>query len=283
MAESAGGDPTVAKDAEGSYDETFVWTPDKKADVDTVYSVGGGESGAVNYTVSVSHDEGTVGNVKVSGTITVTNPNDAAIDLDSVTDALSDDTVCTVDDSAGLTIPANGSKEYAYECELDGLPEGDLTNEATIAWSEQTLSDGSELEAENGEVRDRHDRLHGDQIDECVTVDDTNPDGPQDEEVCVGDLNPTEFEYSETFTDPAGTCTEHENTASIETKDTEATDEAKTTVEDCQGADLTVDEERRRASFEHVACMTGKEHQQGRWTRTTPGSTTFDYTVERLA
>ena len=77
-------DPTVSKDAEGAYDETFVWTPDKKADVDTVYSAGGGESGEVNYTVSVSHDEGTVSNVELSGTIKVTNPNDAAIELDSV-------------------------------------------------------------------------------------------------------------------------------------------------------------------------------------------------------
>ena len=99
-----------------------MWTPDKKADVDTVYSAGGGESGAVNYTVSVSHDEGTVGNVKVSGTITVTNPNDGAITLDSVTDALSDEPTAPWTYPADSPSPRTARKEYPYECSSTGCP-----------------------------------------------------------------------------------------------------------------------------------------------------------------
>src|SRR5262249_25024874 len=54
------------------------------------------------------------------------------------------------------------------------------------------------------------------------------------------DSSPTEFKYSKTFTDPAGTCTTHNNTATFTTNTTGTTGSASQTVKDCQGADLTV-------------------------------------------
>ena len=97
------------------------------------------------------------------------------------------------------------------------------------------------------------------QLDKCVTVDDTNPPGPRTE-VCVGD-NPTEFEYRRR-SGSGRTCTEHENTASIETNDTEATDEANKTVEDCQGADLTVTKTATGSFERNFAWTTGQERRQ---------------------
>lgn len=234
-------DATVSKDANGSYDETFKWTIEKKADKTRVLTAGGAESEPVNYTVTVSHDGGTASNIKVKGTISVTNPNGAAITLDSVTDVLSDATSCTVGAGDGLTISANSSNNYPYECSLGSLPAGDLKNTATASWSKQTLTDGSVLEAGSAPFTTDPISFTKTQIDECTTVNDTNPAGPQGVQLCAGvDDNPKVFNYSETFKDPAGTCTPHENTASFVTNDTGAKDEAKTKVEDCQGADLVV-------------------------------------------
>ena len=70
--------PTVSKDANGSYDDTFNWTVGKSADTDTVYSAGGGESGAVTYTVTVSHGDSQVSKVKVTGTIDVNTRSSTA-------------------------------------------------------------------------------------------------------------------------------------------------------------------------------------------------------------
>jgi hypothetical protein len=60
---------TVSKDANGSYDNTYTWQIDKEVDKTRVKKVGG--NATFNYSVTVSHDDGTFSNVKVTGTITV--------------------------------------------------------------------------------------------------------------------------------------------------------------------------------------------------------------------
>src|SRR5262249_51455308 len=84
-----GGDLTVSKTAAPSFKRTYKWDITKKADAYKVYSAGGGESGAVNYTVSVTHDSGTDSDWAVKGTITITNPNDwQDVTLTDLADAL---------------------------------------------------------------------------------------------------------------------------------------------------------------------------------------------------
>src|SRR5262249_23692410 len=52
-------DLTVSKTATPGFKRTYHWTIDKSANKTTVYSKGGGESGAVHFTVAVTKDAGT--------------------------------------------------------------------------------------------------------------------------------------------------------------------------------------------------------------------------------
>jgi hypothetical protein len=257
--------PSITKDAVGSYDDTVVWDIDKSADADTVYSAGGGESGAVNYTVTVSHGTSQVSNVVVSGTITVTNPNSDPLPISGVTDQLSDGTVCDVTGGDATSLDP-GDTSFPYTCSPDSPSEG-LTNTATVSW------DGEPVSFTTLPIS-----FTANEIDECTTVNDTNPNGPQGQEVCVGDANPTVFNYSETFNDDAGTCTDHENTASFVTGDTEATGEAKTTVKDCQGADLTVSKT-ATPSYDLKYAWTIDKSVDKTFVRTSGSTATFNYSI----
>jgi hypothetical protein len=145
-------DLTVTKDAAGSYDREYVWTIKKAVDKSEIDLIGGGTA-TFNYTVTFTNDGGmTITNAEVTGTISVTNPNNAAVTIDGVSDQLSDGTNCTVDTSSGLTIAANGIGSYPYSCDLSSYdnstgtpPPSDLTNTAKAAWSDQTLDNGAFL------------------------------------------------------------------------------------------------------------------------------------------
>jgi hypothetical protein len=231
----------VSKNASGTYDNKYKWTIHKTADTDTVYSAGGNASGPVNYTVTVSHDNGTVSNVKVTGTITAFNPNSATLSLSSISDQLSDGTSCTVDTSGGLAVPGGsvqnpGTTQFPYTCSPSS-PASGLTNSATISWADQT-NQGVHLAAGSTSFGPVAIAFTENTIDECVNVTDTLG-GPLGQ-VCVGGNNPTTFTYSQTFQDPAGTCTSHPNTATFTTNDTGAQKSDSATVKDCQGADLQV-------------------------------------------
>lgn len=225
-------DLAIAKDANGSYDNTFVWDISKAADRTTVHQVGG--SVVFNYTVTVGHDAGTIGGVTVAGTITVTNPNvDASnttlpVDITGVSDELSDGTTCTVTGGGAQTIGAIAS--FDYECDLGALPSGQLDNTATVAWGDQFLDDGSLLEANSAEFTVSDIQFAETQIDECVDVTDTYAGALGT--VCVGDSNPTSFNYSRTIPVQPG-CIGYANTATSTTNDNDVIDTADKTVTVC--------------------------------------------------
>ena len=62
-----------AKDAHPSFTKTYTWTITKSVSEDT-QSIAAGGTAAFEYTVNVSHDDGTPGDWQVNGTIDVTNP-----------------------------------------------------------------------------------------------------------------------------------------------------------------------------------------------------------------
>jgi len=214
-------DLTVSKTADASFTRTFNWTIEKSADTDTVYSAGGGESGEVNFTVEVTKDAGTDSDFAVSGTITVNNPNSFDVNGVAISDSLPGGT-CSVDDTS-LDVAANSSASTDYTCTFDSNP-GSGTNTATATWgdigSPNTSSEGTD-DFEFGDPT----TLVNDEID----VTDTN--GGSWHFTDSGSVS-----YDQTYTDPAGTCTPHENTATI--TQTGANDSV--TVQDCQGADLVV-------------------------------------------
>ncbi len=220
--------PTVSKDASGSYDKTFTWTIAKSVDKTVVKQIGG--SATFNYTVSVSHDSGTDSNVKVTGTITVTNPNSAAVNIDSVTDMLSDSTVCTVTGGGAQSL-ASGNTSFAYTCSLGSVPTSAVTNKATVTWSTQDLSDGSHLAGGSADFTTGAISFAENDIDECVNVTDSYAGSLGS--ACVGGANPTTFTYSRTIPVPQFDCLSYDNTATFTANDSGATGSASQTVKVC--------------------------------------------------
>ena len=225
---------TVTKDAFGKYDRSYKWTITKSVDKTLVKQVGG--SATFNYTVTVSHDNGTVGNFGVDGTITVFNPNDPlAVVIDGVTDQLTDGasniTNCPVTPSGAqnLTLP---NTVFTYLCSLgSSLPPAPVNNTATVTWSAQFLDNGDLLAGDSADFSVQDIKFTGNAIDECVNVTDSYAGALGT--VCVGDANPKSFTYSRTITVPTNDCQSYDNTATFTTNDTGATGSASQTVTVC--------------------------------------------------
>jgi hypothetical protein len=224
--ETPQGDPlSVTKDADGSYDNTYAWTITKDVDKTLVRQIGGNVT--FNYTVTVTHDGGTIGNIKVTGTITVFNPNIGDVTGVDVTDELSDGTTCTVTGGSDATV-GTGDTDFAYSCDVSG--QGSLDNTVSINWPAQTITDG-DLAGGSDDFTFTGIAFTENAVDECVDVTDTYAGALGT--VCVGDANPTTFNYSRTVAIPANDCVSYDNTAAFTTKDTGATDSASQTVTVC--------------------------------------------------
>src|SRR4051812_3680827 len=126
---------TADKTADGSADRTFAWAITKAVNKTVVKQVGG--SATFTYTVTAAHTVGTLGNVKVTGIITVTNPNSDAVAIDGISDQLSNGTVCAVTNGGSQTLAA-GDTEFDYSCDLSAVAQG-LDNSGEVTWSEQLL------------------------------------------------------------------------------------------------------------------------------------------------
>jgi hypothetical protein len=247
-------DLTVSKDANGTFDDTYKWKITKDVDQTKVFTAGG-DPATVNYTVKVSHGDSQDSNHKVSGTITVTNPNKdgsdnpVPVDITGVTDALSDGTTCTVTDGGAQTIKGS-TATFDYSCDLAGAPADGLYNTAKVSWGAQDLANGHTLAAGSAKFDTDPIKFTANEIDTCVKVVDDNgtPKDTSDDVTlgtpCVGDDGEVDhsftFKYSGKVNALAGSCADTTNTASFTTNDNGASDSASQTVTDCQGADLTV-------------------------------------------
>jgi len=232
---------TITKDAAGTFDKTWTWEIQKDVDKTYVQQVGG--SVTFHYTVTVSHDSGTVSDIHVTGTISVFNPNvdgsnnTVGVDIDGVTDQLSDGTPCTVTDGGAQTL-TTFQTDFAYSCDLTALPQGQLDNTASVSWSEQFLDNGTLLDAGSADFKFTEIGFTETKIDDCVDVTDDNftPLDTSDDTalgtVCVGDDSPTIFHYDRTITVRAG-CHDYTNTATFETNTTGTTGSADQTVTVC--------------------------------------------------
>jgi hypothetical protein len=224
---------TITKDANGAYDNAYTWTITKDVDKTTVKQVGG--YATFNYTVKVTHDGGTISGVTVSGTISVFNPNvddqnnTVPVDIDGVTDQLSDGTVCDVINGGPQTL-TKFQTDFAYSCDLAGLPQGELDNTASVSWSEQFLDNGALLDGNSADFTFTNISFAENAIDECVNVSDSYAGTLG--AVCVGDTNPTSFTYSRIIPVAAG-CVSYDNTATFTANDTGTTGSASQTVTVC--------------------------------------------------
>lgn len=220
---------TVVKDAAGTYTNTYSWTISKS--VDKSYIAQSGSSATANYAVDVTRDAGTVSDVKVTGKITVTNPNATAVDGVNVSDTLSNDTTCGVAGGSNVLVPP-GNTDFSYSCDLGrSLPSGALSNVVSIAWPLQDLggTDGLLLVGSAGFQFDKIAFARSD-VNACVDVTDSLAGGLG--QVCGSQT----LRYQGTINGTAGTCTPVDNTATI----VQTNQSSSASVKLCVGADLAV-------------------------------------------
>ena len=245
---------TTSKDVNGSYKTTYGWSIQKDVTKCTTSSgvacdsateahqVGG--TVTFTYKVTVTHDSGTNSAIKVTGTITVNNPNlDASnkvvpVSITGISDQLSDGTVCAVTGGGAQSL-TKASTTFSYECDISGatVPTSD-TNTVTVSWNTQTLSNGGTLAG--GTATFTSDVISFTQtlVDDSVTVTDTlNSCVAQLGTVTlttttlgtggcsIGNLSTPSygvFTYTRTVNVPSFACTEYDNTATF-TTDTSGT------------------------------------------------------------
>lgn len=270
---------TVTKDANGAYTNTYAWTIKKDADKTRIDQAPG--DATFNYTVTVTHDGGTVSGVKVTGTIAVFNPNVDETNVTvpataDVTDVLSDGTACTVMGGSDATL-SSFETDFAYSCDLNALPQGGLNNTATVTWSEQLLDNGTLLDASSANFTFKSVSFTATPVDNCTAVNDSYAGSLGT--VCVGDANPKTFTYSRTVSGTPGTCAAYDNTATFTTNTTGTTDSAGQTVKLCEGADVTVTKT-ATPDFKRTYHWTISKDVDKTLVKQVGGSATFNYTVK---
>jgi hypothetical protein len=274
--------PDVMKDATPTFDREYKWTIKKEVDHLTINEASGG-SATFNYTVTVSHDDGTDKNWQVNGKITVNNSNADPVTGVDVTDAVNDpNATCTVTGGTGLTIGGGGSVAVAYACTYSSAPANPTeTNTATITWPTQDLSDGPLAAGTASFALLFSFPTSPNPIDGCVTVSDPNAPANPLGTACVDtDTNPKAFTYAHTFSgDPGGTCTSHDNTATFTAKTSGATASASQTVKVCVGKDLTVSKTATPAFTRTYNWSLSKNVDKTLIDIASGGAATFNYTV----
>ncbi|MDO9302490.1 MAG: hypothetical protein Q7T89_13980, partial [Anaerolineales bacterium] len=127
-------DLKVTKTATPTFKRWFTWSIDKSVNKTLVKQVGG--SSTFNYVVTVKQTGFTDKSWKVTGKITIVNPN-PTLDVTgvNVTDVVNNGGSCTVVDGSGITIPAGGSTVLDYTCTYASAPTSYIgKNEAIATW-----------------------------------------------------------------------------------------------------------------------------------------------------
>src|SRR6202140_4485681 len=231
-------DLTVSKTATAPFSRKYDWSITKNVDKTTVDTTAG-TSVAFNYTVDVSQTGIEDSNWKVSGVISVTNPN-ASQDFTgvNVADVIDNGGHFSVDSFNG-TVPAGQTVALNYACTYTSVP-GTLsgTNTASATWSASAM--GTPDRSANGTAAYAF-GAPSSLTSQTITVQDTF-NGNTTTLGTVTATNPpappasASFKYSHTVAAPSGTCNTYNNTAVI----VETAQTAARPVQVCGGADLTL-------------------------------------------
>lgn len=274
------GPPPVSVSKTASGGNNFVWNVAKSVDKTEIDDSNG--NATFNYTVTVTHDAGT--GWVVGGVISLVNPdpnNDVLVS--SVADSTSPlaDLGCTVPGGTNVTVPHGGAPvNLNYTCTFTTNP-GPGTNTATAdTLTPATAAFDFSAADTSAAITDTIAKNLG-----TVTINaDNSTSCPASAPAgfvgtnwaCSVDpkTGTATFTYSETFTDPAGTCTSHDNTATFTTNTNTTGNSTDVTVKQCVGKDLTV-VKTAAASFNSSVSKSvdkTKVEQSG-------GNVTFNYTV----
>ena len=230
--------PTVIKDADGAYKNTYTWGITKKADKTYVQQTSG--STTFTYTIVATRSGPVISDVKVTGTINVFNGNAADITGVTLKDELSVASSCKIDGQGspveGLTLKP-GANEYKYECPLSAVPTSAIDNVATITWAGQPVA-GKELKPGSANWTVAGIEFKGDDFDESVTVTDVWNGGSEEVLGVAPPFDPLSsntatFISKKTVNIVANVCNKYDNTATFTTNDSKTTGSADETVTVC--------------------------------------------------
>ena len=209
--------PTVSKTANPTFTRTFLWNISKSVDKTLVKQVGG--SAIFNYTVKVNETGYTDSLWKVTGKITIANPNPSAPITVNVTDAVNNGGVCTVASGTNVTVGAGQSSVFDYTCGFAEKPTSyQGVNTVTAEWT--SASTASQL-VSNTAAFTFDTGLTGNptNINKTITVTDTfNGSTTQLGTVTATTSVPytsKTFTYSRTVAIPTYDCKTYPNTAKI--------------------------------------------------------------------
>lgn len=240
---------TVSKTVSGSYDLTHSWAVEKSASPEK-QSLREGDKAMVDYDVVVTHTDAQHSNVKVSGTITVANPNAWGKDY-SVADVFAG-TECTVDGATGK-LAAGESVDLTYTCEMPeafepGEADANVATVTTTGPDGQPVATTSEPAAVTWKITEHNDpvtvtdEFNGGAATTLGTIT-VGDDGTltADPETAVVDGQKVTFSYEKEITDSvAGECTSYDNVAKVVGDDDATLAEDDATAEVCVEKELTI-------------------------------------------
>ena len=219
---------TVTKDADESFDRTYLWTIDKTSTT-TALTLNPGESVVVSYDVTVDVTGSTDSNWAVDGGIAVHNPAPIDATINGVADLVSPAIVATVE--CGVTFPytlvAGGTLNCTYDASVPDA--SSRTNTATATrqnydYDADGIATASGTTDVDGSAAVDFTGATVNEIDECIDVTDTHAGALGT--VCQ-DAAPQTFSYNRTIgpfdASVCGTPIPIDNTAAFTTNDTGTT------------------------------------------------------------
>ncbi|MEE6273826.1 hypothetical protein V2J56_10765, partial [Georgenia sp. MJ206] len=230
----AGLDLEVEKNVVHSFDRTYLWDIEKDVD-ETRVEVGPDGTATFNYTVTATPQEFTDSEWAMTGTITVTNPNEWLDITADVVDSVDvgGGAACTVAGGDDAVIGAGETVELGYTCTFTSEPSYVGTNTATVTWDGAVPTPNHSAV---GTAEVAADEWSQNPINQTITVIDdmTDPANP----VPIGTATwnaagtPQVFTYPVDHEGEPGVCVERTNTAWIAGTD----QDASTTVTVCEQA-----------------------------------------------
>ena len=221
---------TVTEDANPSLTRTYTWGITKGVDASTVYALGTASSSPANYTVTVSHDNGTDSAWQSTGTINVSNPSWVDLGGVDVTETVNNGGTCTITNGSAITIPAKSEVNVPYTCTYSSRPANGI-NTGTASWNSGSATPGKVIATASMNFSNPAIKV----VDGSATVTDKldNVTASTLGTATSSAPSPAVYTYYRTFTDPAGLCTSHTNRATFTTNTTQGTGSASATVQNC--------------------------------------------------
>lgn len=224
-------DLDVTKSADEFYTRYFTWELDKQVDNPGPITVPSGSSVTLNYSVIVDVASYTDNDWKVSGNITIDNNHPSrAADLTQVIDNAGG--ISTTVNCPALVVPAGGSLVCTYTTSPQNSPDSNPFGALNTATATQQLYDFASNGTPSADGTTNYVGTHAidftqatvSYVDEIITLTDTLYGNLGTANALLDSL-PKTFNYSYTYTAPAGFCgaTTVDNTAAFTTNDTSTT------------------------------------------------------------